>query len=73
MGPEVNEDNILKLVEKHGQELTTDELVDLHCMQQQEHIDGILSEEQRREMRGNPSLQMRLEECVKCVGSQAKF
>ncbi|KAM6168259.1 tigger transposable element-derived protein 1-like [Erethizon dorsatum] len=37
MGLEVNEDDIQELVEERGQELTTEELMDLHREQQQEY------------------------------------
>ena len=46
MGLEVNEDNIEKLVEEHGQELTTNKLMDLHCEQQQEVTEEISSAEE---------------------------
>jgi predicted Zn-ribbon and HTH transcriptional regulator len=69
MGLEVNKDNIQELVEEHGQEFTTDELMDLHREQQQKVMEEILSEEKKRR---NPSLQMRLGRCVKC-GRQCKI
>ncbi|VFV19843.1 Hypothetical predicted protein [Lynx pardinus] len=65
MGLEVNEDNIQKLVEEHGQELTTDELVDLHHEQQQEVIEEISSAEEEEKRWRNPSLQVRLGKCGK--------
>ncbi|KAJ4447593.1 hypothetical protein ANN_09600 [Periplaneta americana] len=43
---EVNADDIQKLVEEHNQELTTDEMMNLHCEQQQEAMEGISSEEE---------------------------
>ncbi|XP_018410276.1 PREDICTED: tigger transposable element-derived protein 1-like [Nanorana parkeri] len=46
MGLEVNEDDIQELVEEHGQELTTDELMHLHCEQQQEVMEEISSAEE---------------------------
>nr|XP_020452715.1 tigger transposable element-derived protein 1 [Monopterus albus] len=46
MGLEVNEDDIQELVEEHGQELTTNELIDLHREQQQEVMEEISSEEE---------------------------
>ncbi|XP_071977828.1 methionine aminopeptidase 1D, mitochondrial isoform X1 [Engystomops pustulosus] len=51
MGLEVNEDDIEELVEEHGQELTTEELMDLHCEQQKEVMEVILTgkEEERSE------------------------
>jgi hypothetical protein len=45
MGLEVNEDDIQELVEEHDQELTTDELMDLHHEQQQEVMEEVSSEE----------------------------
>ncbi|KAJ7303222.1 hypothetical protein JRQ81_012158 [Phrynocephalus forsythii] len=36
LGLEVNEDDVQELVEEHGRDLTTDELMDLHREQQQE-------------------------------------
>ena len=44
LGLEVNEADIQELVEEHEQELTTDELMDLHCKQQQEIMEHISSE-----------------------------
>lgn len=41
----MNKDDIQELVEEHSQELTTDELMDLHREQQQEVIEDISSEE----------------------------
>ena len=43
MGLEVNEDDIQEMVEEHGQERTTDELMDLHHEQQQEVMEEISS------------------------------
>jgi predicted Zn-ribbon and HTH transcriptional regulator len=63
MGLEVNKDDIQELVEEHGQEFTTDELMDLHHEQQQKVMEEISSEEKNRR---HPSLQMRLGRCVKC-------
>ncbi|XP_039632281.1 tigger transposable element-derived protein 1-like [Polypterus senegalus] len=50
MGLEVNEDDIQELVEEHDQELTTDELMDLHREQQQEVMEDISSEEDEKKM-----------------------
>ncbi|VFV36552.1 Hypothetical predicted protein [Lynx pardinus] len=46
MGLEANEDNIQELVEKYGQEQTTDKLLDRHCEQQQEVTEEISSAEE---------------------------
>ena len=55
MGLEVSEDNILELVEEHGQKLTTNKLTDLHHEQQQEVVEEILSaEEEEKKGRGIP-------------------
>jgi hypothetical protein len=48
MGLEVNEDDIQELVEEHDQELTTDELMDLHHKQQQEVMEEVSSEEEEK-------------------------
>ncbi|VFV43162.1 Hypothetical predicted protein [Lynx pardinus] len=45
-GLEVNKDDIQELVEEHGQELTTDELTDLHRELQQEVTEEISSAEE---------------------------
>ncbi|XP_023665526.1 histone-lysine N-methyltransferase EHMT2 isoform X7 [Paramormyrops kingsleyae] len=50
LGLEVNEEDIQELVEEHGQELTTDELMDLRREQQQEVMEEISSEEQPRQI-----------------------
>ena len=42
----LNEDNIQELVEKHGQELATKELMDLYRKQQQEVMEAILFAEE---------------------------
>ena len=55
MGLEVNEDNIQELVETHGQELTTDELKDLHHEQQQEVMEGISLAEEENKAEGSPT------------------
>ncbi|KAM9457481.1 tigger transposable element-derived protein 1-like [Clarias gariepinus] len=47
MGLEVNEDDIQELLEEHGHELTTDELMDLHCENQL--LEEISSEEEEKE------------------------
>ncbi|XP_010614848.1 tigger transposable element-derived protein 1-like [Fukomys damarensis] len=46
MGLELNEDDIQELLEEHGQELTTEELMDLHREQQQEAVEEISAEEE---------------------------
>ncbi|VFV40912.1 Hypothetical predicted protein [Lynx pardinus] len=46
MGLEVNEDDIQALVEEHGQETSTHELMDLHRRQQQEVMGDISSAEE---------------------------
>lgn len=56
MGLEVNEDDIQELVEEHGQELTTDELMDLHREQQQEIMKEMSSEEEEEENKTGKSL-----------------
>ena len=48
MGLEVNEEDIQELVEEHGQELTTDELMDLHREQQQKVMEEISSAEEKK-------------------------
>lgn len=48
LGLEVNEADIQELVEEHEQELTTDELMDLHREQQQEIMEDISSEEEEK-------------------------
>ncbi|VFV30728.1 Hypothetical predicted protein [Lynx pardinus] len=48
MGLEVNEDAIQELVEEHGQELTTDKLMDLHCEQQQVVMEEITCAEEEK-------------------------
>ena len=50
MGLEINEDNIQELVEEHGQELTTDKLMDLHREQQQEVMEEISSAEEEKKV-----------------------
>jgi hypothetical protein len=70
MGLEVNKDDIQELVEEHGQEFTTDGLMDLHREQQQK-VTEISSEEEEKKRR-HPSLQMRLGRYVKC-GKQCKI
>lgn len=45
MGLEVDASDIEELVEEHSQELTTEELVELHCVSQQEVLEDSLSEE----------------------------
>ncbi|VFV27576.1 Hypothetical predicted protein [Lynx pardinus] len=55
MGLEANEEDIQELVEKHGQELTTDKLMDLYREQQQEVVEEISSaEEEEKKGRGIP-------------------
>ena len=44
----MNEADIEELVEEHEQELTTDELMDLHREQQQEIMEDISSEEEEK-------------------------
>ncbi|GBM77048.1 hypothetical protein AVEN_79059-1 [Araneus ventricosus] len=43
-GLEVDSNNIDELVEEHNQELTTEELMELHCVSQQEVMEQSLSE-----------------------------
>lgn len=50
IGLEVNEDDIQELVEEHGQELTTKELMDLHHEQQQEVMEEISSTEEEKKV-----------------------
>uniref|UniRef100_A0A8D2J1Y1 DDE-1 domain-containing protein n=2 Tax=Varanus komodoensis TaxID=61221 RepID=A0A8D2J1Y1_VARKO len=57
MGLEVDEDDIQELVEEHGQELTTDELMDLHREQQQEVMEESSStEEEQQQKKAEESL-----------------
>ncbi|PNF41338.1 hypothetical protein B7P43_G16757 [Cryptotermes secundus] len=49
MGLEVDNNDIDELVKKHSQELTTDELMELHCVSQQEVVEESLSEEEEEE------------------------
>ncbi|GBN32682.1 hypothetical protein AVEN_55928-1 [Araneus ventricosus] len=55
-GLEVNSNDIDKLVEEHGQELTTEELMELHCVSRQEIVEEeeVIAKQQsssvRREM-----------------------
>ncbi|XP_013365403.1 PREDICTED: tigger transposable element-derived protein 1-like [Chinchilla lanigera] len=51
LGLEVNEDDIQEMVEEHGQELTTEELMDLHRKQQQEVMEETSSAEEEEEER----------------------
>ncbi|GBN54890.1 hypothetical protein AVEN_19155-1 [Araneus ventricosus] len=44
MGLEADSNDIDELEEEHGQELTTDELMKLHCVSQQEVVEESLSE-----------------------------
>nr|XP_033807654.1 tigger transposable element-derived protein 1-like [Geotrypetes seraphini] len=46
LGLDMNEDDIQELMEERGQELTTDELMDLNLVQQQEFMKEISSEEE---------------------------
>ncbi|PNF30455.1 hypothetical protein B7P43_G12495 [Cryptotermes secundus] len=46
MGLEVGNNDIDELVEEHSQELTTEELMELHCVSQQEVVEESLSEEE---------------------------
>ena len=50
MGLEANEDNIQELVEKYGQEETTDKLLDRHCEQQQEITEISSAEEEEKKV-----------------------
>ena len=68
----MNEDNIQELVEEYGQELTTNELMELRCEQQQEAMEEISSAEEEEEKAEDPSLQMRLGRCAKC-GKQWQY
>ncbi|GBM91802.1 hypothetical protein AVEN_194200-1 [Araneus ventricosus] len=43
---EVDSNDIDELVEEHNQELTTEELMELHCVSQQEVMEESLSEEE---------------------------
>lgn len=47
MGLEVNEADIEELLEEHGQELTTDKLINLQCRQQKELMKVFLSGEEK--------------------------
>ncbi|PNF19045.1 hypothetical protein B7P43_G11706 [Cryptotermes secundus] len=49
MGLEVDNNDIDELVEKHSQELTTEELMEFHCVSQQEVVEKSLSEEEEEE------------------------
>ncbi|PNF32747.1 hypothetical protein B7P43_G11578 [Cryptotermes secundus] len=46
MGLEVDNNDTDELVEEHSQELTTEELMELHCVSQQEAVEESLSEEE---------------------------
>ncbi|GBL78100.1 hypothetical protein AVEN_143394-1 [Araneus ventricosus] len=46
-GLEVDSNDIGELVEEHSQELTTEELMELHCVSQQEVMEKSLSEEEK--------------------------
>ncbi|PNF21866.1 hypothetical protein B7P43_G05279 [Cryptotermes secundus] len=46
MGLEVNNNDIDELVEEHSQELSTEELMELHCVSQKEVVEESLSEEE---------------------------
>ena len=50
MGLEANEDNIQELLEKYGQEETTDKLLDRHCEQQQEITEISSAEEEEKKV-----------------------
>ncbi|KAJ7317101.1 hypothetical protein JRQ81_003263 [Phrynocephalus forsythii] len=56
MGLEVDEDDVQELVEEHGQELTTDELIDLYHEQQQEVMVVISSGEEEEEEKEEEAL-----------------
>ncbi|GBL91318.1 hypothetical protein AVEN_203472-1 [Araneus ventricosus] len=45
MGLEVDNNDIDELVKEHSQELTTEELTQLHCVSQQQVVEESLSEE----------------------------
>ncbi|GBM32881.1 hypothetical protein AVEN_21748-1 [Araneus ventricosus] len=47
MGMEVDNNDIYELVEEHSQEVTTEELMELHCVSQPEVVEESLSEEER--------------------------
>ncbi|PNF38634.1 hypothetical protein B7P43_G02310 [Cryptotermes secundus] len=47
MGLEVDNNDIDELVEEHSQELTTEDLMELHCVSQQEVLEESLSEEEK--------------------------
>ncbi|GBN28062.1 hypothetical protein AVEN_217866-1 [Araneus ventricosus] len=46
MGLDVDNNDINEFVEEHSQELTTGELIELHCVPQQEVVEESLSEEE---------------------------
>ena len=56
VGLEVNEDNIQELAEEHGQELNTEQLMDLHCKQEQEAMEEISSTEEEEEKKAEESV-----------------
>ncbi|XP_005008025.1 tigger transposable element-derived protein 1-like [Cavia porcellus] len=58
MGLEVNEDDIQELIEEHGKELTTEELMDLHREQQQKVMEKSSSAEEE-EKNGEETLTIR--------------
>ncbi|PNF38060.1 hypothetical protein B7P43_G00349 [Cryptotermes secundus] len=49
IGLEVDNNDIDELVEEHSQQLTTEELMELHCVSQQEVVEVSLSEEEEEE------------------------
>jgi TnpA family transposase len=71
LGLEVNEADIQELVEEHEQELTTDELMDLHREQQQEIMEDISSEEEEKKTEESLTSN-KIREFVKC-GKQCKI
>ncbi|GBM25923.1 hypothetical protein AVEN_94367-1 [Araneus ventricosus] len=58
-GPEVNNSGIDQLVKKHNQELTTEELMEFHCVSQQEVMEESLSEEEEVTVKHQSSNEIR--------------
>ncbi|PNF34534.1 hypothetical protein B7P43_G10746 [Cryptotermes secundus] len=73
MGLEVDNNDIDELVEEQSQELTTEELMELHCVSQQEVVEESLSEEEEEEVTAKQQSSGAIREMLKAWETVASY
>ncbi|PNF35334.1 hypothetical protein B7P43_G02588 [Cryptotermes secundus] len=73
MGLEVDNNDIDDLLEEHSQELTTEELMELHCVSQQEVVEESFSEEEEEEVTAKQQSSGAIREMLKAWETVATY